>query len=1159
MKSVLITLFSLILTLAIRAQEFVPTTLNLNSSPVSSCLACDGSCTVVMPDLQEYTYRWNDEDGNVLQLETNTLGQSTLDNLCLGSYQLIVSGGEGVVEETYFSILEPGVNLGSSGTIYSCADFESLDLNEFILSESTPNAYWSSLNNPLVPLGVLADAQIENAYKVTFNNQGCLNQALVPVIINDSANPGDGTVYIICENFDEFDLIQPMAGDPDLGGVWLNENDEVVSSIFNPELDESEVFTYLIDSVQGCNDAFASLEIIKNVLPYAGEDSQAPVCTLDGQVLNLNDYLDPNADFGGEWYDNQNQPVGNLVNSQDIIEGLYRYTVTGSVPCPADISYVDVVFVDELNAGENIELEVCSTEEAFSLNEVLSAQADDSGEWFDSEGNAVQNTFDPAQDPSQTFEYRVFGLGCEQDISSVTITREEFVSAGLDSVYTFCEDGEVQDLDSYLSVLPSPLGTWYKNNLPLNTSFEIPNIGLNNYEYRIAHTICPAEVAEVTITVDDNPNYPILDDLTVCDQETQIDLNQLSNLVNPVWTVSWENDEGEVVDAVQNVDLSIEGTYQIQVISNNSCPNLYTLVDLSLESTSFSSSVVEDDLCSTTEQVNLNDYLTENDLDVTTLAYSYNGIELGSSMINLTPGNFSYSIQELGLNACQSATIQVNLNVDEFIEAGEDIELIYCQSTDESLNLSDYVTEDGVWTNQDNDEISNEIDLLPVNSGSYIFTVENSPVCEASSLVLDLSISEALTYSPIEDITTCLGEVIEVNLPFESEDYLIDWEISNTNNAGIINTLDYSEGQFSFPYIITDGICTAEEEFILNITQAYEPVIITSQNVCEGDQASATVLNSEQVLNWEFNGEMLSTTENEIEFQAYENTEITVTVENSTGCIGEAIASISILDDPVVEINNSSYSGCAPFSMELENIIGIQDNVYYVWTVNGESLTSNSLDLDISEGEVFNVSLTGFHENGCITEAENTITLTGLETPTALFEVGEKELSYLNPIAEFTNQSQDYTLLEWSVEEEIVEVNSELFEYRFSDSQGEVYEVCLEAISSSGCADVHCDFISINTDLTVYIPSAFTPNNDGVNEVFIPEIIGNLESDYQFQIFDRWGEIIFETLDPEVGWIGNVNNGDHYAQSGVYTYVVNVKSAFNAEVKSFRGHITLIR
>jgi gliding motility-associated-like protein len=95
----------------------------------------------------------------------------------------------------------------------------------------------------------------------------------------------------------------------------------------------------------------------------------------------------------------------------------------------------------------------------------------------------------------------------------------------------------------------------------------------------------------------------------------------------------------------------------------------------------------------------------------------------------------------------------------------------------------------------------------------------------------------------------------------------------------------------------------------------------------------------------------------------------------------------------------------------------------------------------------------------------------------------------------------------------------------------------------------------------VYIPNAFTPNGDGVNDVFRPSNT-NLD-EYKFTVFNRWGEVVFDTEDPNEFWLGEFEGGSesdkHYVQNSVYSYRITYSSFCNAESIEKTGHVTVIR
>jgi gliding motility-associated-like protein len=94
----------------------------------------------------------------------------------------------------------------------------------------------------------------------------------------------------------------------------------------------------------------------------------------------------------------------------------------------------------------------------------------------------------------------------------------------------------------------------------------------------------------------------------------------------------------------------------------------------------------------------------------------------------------------------------------------------------------------------------------------------------------------------------------------------------------------------------------------------------------------------------------------------------------------------------------------------------------------------------------------------------------------------------------------------------------------------------------------------VNYDFTIFVPNIFTPNADGMNDVFIPVTRGI--KFYSLMLFDRWGEKIFESSDPSLGWDGT-QKGVACAND-IYLWKLSV-SGNNGEAKEMQGHVTLSR
>jgi len=96
--------------------------------------------------------------------------------------------------------------------------------------------------------------------------------------------------------------------------------------------------------------------------------------------------------------------------------------------------------------------------------------------------------------------------------------------------------------------------------------------------------------------------------------------------------------------------------------------------------------------------------------------------------------------------------------------------------------------------------------------------------------------------------------------------------------------------------------------------------------------------------------------------------------------------------------------------------------------------------------------------------------------------------------------------------------------------------------------------VDVMPDIGIYIPNAFTPNGDGLNDYL--HIYGTGLKDFSIQIFSRWGEKIFESANPEAGWDGSYKN--EAAPSGTYAYKIFARGA-DGNIINKQGNINLVR
>lgn len=177
--------------------------------------------------------------------------------------------------------------------------------------------------------------------------------------------------------------------------------------------------------------------------------------------------------------------------------------------------------------------------------------------------------------------------------------------------------------------------------------------------------------------------------------------------------------------------------------------------------------------------------------------------------------------------------------------------------------------------------------------------------------------------------------------------------------------------------------------------------------------------------------------------------------------------------------------------------------------------------------------------------------------PIADFEYLPNVPDLFNTVVSFYNTSEFATDYEWSFGEGSTSTETNPTN-NYPAVGNMTYDVELIAKTDKGCADTTHQKITIDELVIVYIPNAFTPNSDPFNQAFGPVFIpGFTPKDYHFMIFNRWGELIWESTDQSETWDGTYING--FVEDGTYVWELTFRE--NKSDKKYRnyGHVTIIK
>jgi gliding motility-associated-like protein len=251
-------------------------------------------------------------------------------------------------------------------------------------------------------------------------------------------------------------------------------------------------------------------------------------------------------------------------------------------------------------------------------------------------------------------------------------------------------------------------------------------------------------------------------------------------------------------------------------------------------------------------------------------------------------------------------------------------------------------------------------------------------------------------------------------------------------------------------------------------------------------------------------------------------------------------------------------------SGESPQAIGIypEQNVTYSWyPTNGignpnASNTNFSLFTDNLSPVVYAYTLIG-NRGDCITSEAMEISIFPLPKP--YFTYLPETITTENTLVDFKNQTLGKNIYIWNFNN--IDFSNEVNpSYRFPDALEGIYSVGLTAIDTLiGCKNSYAENILIKGDLLVYVPTAFTPNSDGINDLLLVSVENYDPSYFHFTIYNRWGELIFESYDAGIKWNGSQENEKFYAQPQVFIWNLQTKNKFSTAIRTFKGQVTLLR
>lgn len=411
---------------------------------------------------------------------------------------------------------------------------------------------------------------------------------------------------------------------------------------------------------------------------------------------------------------------------------------------------------------------------------------------------------------------------------------------------------------------------------------------------------------------------------------------------------------------------------------------------------------------------------------------------------------------------------------------------------------------------------------------------------------------------------------------FENESYLeqfiddFEWRFDINGNTQVIHEWDPTVtfpgiGTYTGELVLNEGTDCGDTAYIrVNVFPDITADFSFEYDTCIAGPVNFTDLSSTGSCcltdwDWEFGEGGNSTRQNPTyNYKVPGNLPVTLTVRDTNQCVESVTKNLPYFPIPqLIVIAPSEFRGCAPAEIFFDNLSFPIDSTYDIdWNFGdgGQSMEISPTYIYESPG-VFTVDVTITSPIGCETDTTFGELITVDPSPEAGFTFSPEEPSNINPTVHFQDQSNGAIAWRWEFG---TNFNSNLPSPNYTFPDTGRYVVNQIVTHQSGCRDTATAVIDIFPEVRYFLPNAFTPNNDAKNDVYLGEGLMEGAKNFRMTIWNRWGELVFETDDPDQGWNGRKLNNGQESPNGVYVVLVSYKEP-RGDLIELKGYATLIR
>ena len=285
-----------------------------------------------------------------------------------------------------------------------------------------------------------------------------------------------------------------------------------------------------------------------------------------------------------------------------------------------------------------------------------------------------------------------------------------------------------------------------------------------------------------------------------------------------------------------------------------------------------------------------------------------------------------------------------------------------------------------------------------------------------------------------------------------------------------------------------------------------------------------------------------------------------VTVTSVAGCTATANVNITAPPAPTLTITVDDPAGCAPHCANFTGSSSLT-NATCNWTFsNGQTSNGNcNPNVCFTSPGTYDATLTVTDANGCTGTLTETAIVTVYASPNAAFSFGPQPANEYESTITFLDQSTGLNINSWSWSfGDLANTTSILQNPFFTYGSPGNYDVTLLVTNAAGCVDSVTQTVIVEQAFAFYAPNAFTPDGNGDNDEFFTKGVGINTDKFNLWIYDRWGNMIWQTDDFFKKWNGKVEGKSQVVQQDVYVWKVVLFDMADKK-HQFVGHVTVIR